>query len=71
MSRFTVWALLSVGSGLYNIPRGNVEAFAAAIWFGGMALVIHWLTERKPLVGRPHPARGQTTRGEERRNARG
>lgn len=53
MSRFTVWALLSVGSGLYNIPRGNVEAFAAATWFGGLALVIHWLTERNTaLTGR-------------------
>jgi len=52
VSRFRVWLLLVAGSGLYNIPRGNVDAFAAATWFGGLALVMHWLGAEITNAGR-------------------
>lgn len=53
MNRVYVWLLLSLSGFIYwgialDFSRDGVDHFTGPVWFGGMALLLHWFTNRAP-----------------------
>lgn len=51
MNRVTVWLCLSAAGFLYwgivhRFASAQIDHFAAPLWFGGLSLLIHWLSNR-------------------------
>lgn len=53
MSRRKVWLVMCVAS-LINVAlfNGEIEHFAACVWFSAWALFTHWLFDQKTGLGK-------------------
>lgn len=59
MKRVTIWLCLSAAGFIYwgvvhRFAPSGTDHFAGPVWFGGMALLLHWFTNRRtPGVALP------------------
>lgn len=60
MKRLHVWLYLSAAGFLYwgvkyRFAASGIDQFAGPFWFGGMALLLHWFTNRTDGVALDAP----------------